>query len=45
MKYLKTDIIILAAILLGLSLMVYAGEPIQDNQMLSNAPTAPQAVR
>jgi hypothetical protein len=28
MKYLKTDIIILAIILLGLSLMVLAGEPV-----------------
>ncbi len=28
MKYLKTDIILLAIILLGLSLMVFAGEPV-----------------
>lgn len=28
MKYLKTDIILLALILLGLSLMALAGEPI-----------------
>ncbi len=44
MKYLKTDLALLSAILLGLSLMVYAGEPIKASHTLSDSPAVHRAV-
>lgn len=43
MKYLKTDIILLASILLGLSLMVMAGEPAANAYVYNGSPSIHRA--